>query len=103
MTTHTTTAGAERQGLRGVLVMTAATLALVAGVAFWQARVTSHPVVPATHSTMNDAVAPMGGVAERLRVAQRAAAEAATTGTPVVVAAPDAMGGMAELYHEQRV
>jgi hypothetical protein len=83
--------------------MTAATLALVGGVVLWQTRTTTHTAVPATRSTVNDAGVPMGGVAERLRDAQRATAQAATAGESVGPAALDAMGGMGELYHEQQV
>ncbi len=97
MTTQTTTIRSNAKGARAFIGAAAASLAVLGGALLWQARPTSEtaaPVVATSTSTVNEGVAPMGGLAEQYRDAQQAqatrdAAQVTTT------------GGMAEFYAQQ--
>ena len=120
MTTQTTTMQPSTKGVRAFIGATAATLAVLGGALLWQVRPTSETAAPATTtmvSTMNDGVAPLGGLAEQYHEQQQtaaavAAARVTTTGgmaefyaaqAPVATtAAVTTMGGMAERYREQQ-
>ena len=92
MTTQTTTIRTSSSGMRALIGATAASLAVLGGALLWQARPASETASPAaTVSTMNEGVAPMGGLAEQYRDEQRAQEARVTT-----------EGGMAELYAQQR-
>ncbi len=121
MTTQTTAIRTNTQGMRALIGAAAASLVVLGGALLWQARPDSETTAPvATTSsgrTINEGVAPMGGLAEQYQ-AQQAAAETAAAArvttrggmaefyaeqAPVATTAPvTTTGGMAELYGEQQ-
>ena len=121
MTTQATTIRRDKSGIWGAIGTTALTLALLGGVALWQARHAGEipaPMSNAVSSTVDDGAGPLGGMTERYAelereaAAQRAARVTTTSGMAEVYAARAAkaaaiaelegrIGGMAELYRYQ--
>ena len=96
MTTQTTTFQTSTKSMRAFIGAAAATLAVLGGALLWQARPTSETVAPVastTVSTVNEGIAPMGGMAE-LYAEQE-------TDMRANVERESRLGGMAELYREQ--
>lgn len=88
MTTRTTTEEQETRGLRGVLTMTAVTLALLGGALLWQTRSASETAAPGTTTAVgapSEGTAPMGGLAESYRDAQQAAPSTTASAVPSIV------------------
>lgn len=123
MTTQTTTIQPSTKRARAFIGAAAATLALLGGALLWQARPASETAAPGTttsssSSTINEGVAPMGGLAEQYRDQARAAGSqqqpavvdepGSTLNAPYLrggiptAPASDTMGGMAEFYAEQQ-
>ena len=123
MTTQATTLIREqgRHGLRSLVGMTAATLAVLGGVVLWQVQAGGHEAAPSTSATVGtigEGATPQGGLAELYRDRAREAmgiwAQPAFVPEPestlnasylpaatAIAPTSDTMSGMAELYGEQ--
>ena len=98
MTTHTTTIQAHTKGMRALIGATAATLAVLGGALLWQVQPTSETAAPRATTTSSRTSEGVAPLGGLAELYREQREAAAATATARVTT----RGGLAELYGEQQ-